>query len=200
MLEEWRDIEGYEGLYQVSNLGRVKSLKSQYGYRKIILKPRKNKYGYFHLQLHNKGNIKDCTIHRLVAQAFIPNPNNYPQINHKDENKLNNNVSNLEWCTAKYNTNYGTRNQRSSKSNKGKKRKSRYHTEETKRKMKENHADFNGKNNPVARRVINIDTGKVFDTIREASKYYNIKCQGNISEACRGKRNKVGGYNWKYID
>ena len=66
--------------------------------------------------------------------------------------------------------------------------------------MKENHADFNGKNNPVARRVINIDTGKVFDTIREASKYYNIKCQGNISEACRGKRNKVGGYNWKYID
>ena len=116
MNEEWRDIEGYEGLYQVSNLGRVKSLN----YRGCkgntsILKPRLTKKGYETINLCKDGKVKNVKIHRLVARTFIPNPNNYSQVNHKDENKTNNNVKNLEWCTNKYNLNYGTRNKRAAK-------------------------------------------------------------------------------------
>lgn len=108
--EEWRDIQGYEGLYQVSNKGRVKSTRNN-----IILKPAMNNHGYYWVDLLNHGIRKHATIHRLVAQAFIPNPNNYPQVNHIDENTINNQVSNLEWCTAQYNHDYGTRNERAIK-------------------------------------------------------------------------------------
>ena len=108
--EEWKDIQGYEGLYQVSNKGQVKSTRNN-----IILKPMISDKGYYHVDLYNKDNRKSCKVHRLVAQAFIPNPNNYPVINHKDENTINNQVSNLEWCTAQYNHDYGTRNERAIK-------------------------------------------------------------------------------------
>ena len=106
--EEWRDIVGYEN-YQVSNLGRLKSLK--YG-KERILKPQKDKYKYSIVSLCKQGKVKTYKVHRLVAQAFIDNPNNLPQVNHKDEDKTNNASSNLEFCDAKYNSNYGTRNQR----------------------------------------------------------------------------------------
>lgn len=96
-VEEWRDIEGYEGLYQVSNLGRVKSLKPRYK-NKIILKQEINHFGYLQICLSNPR--KTHKVHRLVAQAFIPNPENKPQVNHIDGNKLNNKVENLEWNTA----------------------------------------------------------------------------------------------------
>ena len=109
MDEEWRDIEGYEGLYQVSNEGRVKSVR-----RNLILKPRDNNRGYLMVDLYNEGRMKHGQIHRLVANAFIENPNNLPQVNHKDEDKTNNMVENLEWCDASYNNNYGSRNQRAS--------------------------------------------------------------------------------------
>lgn len=111
MNEEWKDVVGYEGLYQVSNLGRVKtSFKPikchknsiRFGKEKI-LSSKIEKNGYERVNLSKDGERKTYSIHRLVAQAFIPNPNNLPQINHKDENKLNNCVENLEWCTAKYN-------------------------------------------------------------------------------------------------
>lgn len=111
-IEVWKDIQGYEGLYQISNLGRVKSLK--FG-KERIMKQTINTWGYPSLTLYDKNKCKTHTIHKLVAQAFIPNPQNLFQINHKDENKQNNNVSNLEWCTQKYNINYGTRNERISK-------------------------------------------------------------------------------------
>lgn len=102
MNEEWKNIEGYEGLYQISDQGQVKNLRSG-----KILKPRKSK-GYYYVCLYNKGIIKQCTIHRLVALTFIDNPNNLEYVNHKNEIKTDNKASNLEWCTVKYNTNYGT--------------------------------------------------------------------------------------------
>lgn len=110
-MEEWRDIEGYEGLYQVSNEGRVKSLNYNKTKKEKILKPTSNR-GYLMVNLHNEGRKKYCQIHRLVANAFIENPNNLPQVNHKDEDKTNNHVENLEWCDSSYNCNYGTRNQK----------------------------------------------------------------------------------------
>ena len=110
MEEEWRDIKGYENLYQVSNKGRVKSLgngKSNYS-KERLLKTRKNKRGYIQVNFSKDGKIKMFYVHRLVAETFIPNPNNYPVINHRDETPCNNCVENLEWCTQKYNVNYGT--------------------------------------------------------------------------------------------
>ena len=101
--EEWRDIEGYEGIYQVSNYGRVKSVK-----RGIILKTFERK-GYPAVTLSKDGVGRSYSVHRLVGEAFIPNPDNLPYINHKDETRDNNHVSNLEWCTASYNNTYGTK-------------------------------------------------------------------------------------------
>ena len=109
MKEIFKDIEEYEGLYQISNLGRVKSLK--YG-KERILKPAKDKKGYLYVCLYKQGKMKIYRVHRLVAQAFIPNPNNLPQVNHKDEDKTNNASSNLEFCDAKYNNNYGNHNKK----------------------------------------------------------------------------------------
>lgn len=103
--EEWKPIAGYEGLYEVSNLGRVRSLKRNNTLGKT-LKPLTDRDGYYQITL-SKNNVRVTKkVHRLVAIAFIENPNNYPVINHKDENKQNNCVENLEWCTVKYNTNY----------------------------------------------------------------------------------------------
>lgn len=112
MKEIWKDIEGYEGLYQVSNLGRVKSLGNGGSNSKERILKQLNKNGYFGVCLCKEGKPKGFDIHRLVASEFIPNPDNLPMVNHKDECKTNNRVDNLEWCSAKYNNNYGTRIQR----------------------------------------------------------------------------------------
>ena len=112
MKEEWRNIIGYEQKYQISNIGKVKSLNYHSTKRNGLLRFSKNHRGYFFVRLSKGCKVKTITVHRLVALAFLPNPHNYPQINHKDENKLNNRVDNLEWCTASYNQNYGTRNER----------------------------------------------------------------------------------------
>ena len=100
---KWKDIPGYEGLYQVSNLGEIKSLNYRNTGKEKIIKPRKNKGGYLRVVLCKNGKQKDFLVHRLVAIAFIPNHNNYNQVNHKDENPSNNNVNNLEWCNRLYN-------------------------------------------------------------------------------------------------
>lgn len=105
-MEEWRPIKGYENIYIVSNYGNVRRLYKKHPDGKP-LKPVINKDGYYRVTLSNNGVTKMKLIHRLVAEAFIPNINNYPVINHKDEVKTNNNSDNLEWCTVKYNTNYG---------------------------------------------------------------------------------------------
>lgn len=99
------DIKGYEGIYAITSCGKVWSYK-----RKKFLNPIRNQKGYERVFLSTNKGGKNFPIHKLVATAYIPNPNNFPQINHKDENKENNSVNNLEWCTNKYNSNYGTRN------------------------------------------------------------------------------------------
>ena len=110
--EQWKSIRGYDGDYKVSNFGRVKSFK--HGER--LLKTPKNGAGYFTVNLYKDGNMKGCFVHRLVAESFIENPLKLPQINHKDENKINNIPENLEWCTNKYNQNFGNHNKRASES------------------------------------------------------------------------------------
>ena len=124
MPEEWRDVVGFEGKYQVSNHGRVRNIKfigrprSKHQHR--ILTQKENRYGY--LVVHLSCGKKDFypTVHKLVAEAFIENPDCLPQVNHKDENKKNNDASNLEWCTALYNSQYGTGQERAQNAKKKK--------------------------------------------------------------------------------
>ena len=121
MEELWKDIKDYEGVYQVSNLGRVRSLK--FG-KERILRTFKDGCGYLMVHLCKDGKPKMFLVHRLVASSFLENPENLPCVNHKDEDKTNNFIGtpennfrdgNLEWCTNEYNTNYGTRNERAAK-------------------------------------------------------------------------------------
>lgn len=104
-MERWKDVEGYEQ-YKVSNCGRVKSLSNDKNRKEKILKQRKTRDGYLYVILCKDGKVKYFRVHRLVATAFVPNPLNFPQVNHKDENKENNCVWNLEWCTPQYNVEY----------------------------------------------------------------------------------------------
>ena len=117
-IEVWRDIQGYKGKYQVSSQGRVRSLTrlitNKLGVSRLvqghIMKATKNRSGYYIVDLCQNGTIRHYQVHRLVASAFIPNPIDLPVINHRDENPVNNRTNNLEWCTVKYNNNYGHHN------------------------------------------------------------------------------------------
>lgn len=184
--EIWKPVENYEGLYEVSNLGRIKSLERTVwnkgrGYYKTvperILKPSNNGQGYLFVNLCKDGKMKNCRVHRLVGQAFIPNPNNLPQINHKDENKGNNMVENLEWCSSKYNNNYGTHNQR----------------------MAEKQRNDPKRSKPVI--AIDKITGLTvkFASIGEASRQLVIN-QSNIVSCLKGKLKSAGGYTWHYVE
>ena len=106
-MEIWKDIEGYENLYQVSNMGRIRSVKTG-----RIRKSVTYSSGYQYVNLSKNNSTKIYLIHRLVAKAFLPNPDNLPQVNHKNEQKDCNMVTNLEWCSKEYNINYGTRNEK----------------------------------------------------------------------------------------
>lgn len=126
LIEVWKDINGYEGLYQISNLGNVRSVDrmikhhpKDYFQKGRVLRPAPSRNGYLMVVLVNHNNRKTINVHRLVAEHFIDNPDKFEQVNHIDEDKNNNRVDNLEWCTAKYNANYGTRNMRIRKSRKG---------------------------------------------------------------------------------
>ena len=173
--EIWKDVKGYEGLYQVSSKGRVKSLDryalikngtKRFIKEKVLKQSHQGKY--LEVSLHIKGYSRAYGVHRLVAQAFIPNPHNYLEINHKDENPSNNCVDNLEWCTRGYNNRYGTKNERAIKS--------------------------------LSVRVVQLSLNgslvKVWPSIRNASKngYYS----SSISHCCQNRASRCKGYYWIY--
>lgn len=171
MSEEWKDIKGYEGLYQISNLGRVKSLNYNKTKQEKILKAGYSKEGYAFVNLCKKGKNLHITVHKLVATAFIENPNNYTEINHKDENRSNNNVKNLEWCSHLYNMNYGTGIERRSQ----------------KRKIPVN--QYDKLNNFIKKWASAIDVQNSIGINQSA-----------IIACCKGKNKTAGGYTWKYVE
>lgn len=168
--------------YLVDKAGRIYSIKS-----KKFIKPSITKYGYMSVELFNKNGSKRFLVHRLVAQAFIPNPNNYPQVNHIDENQSNNAVTNLEWCTAKYNMNYGNG------------AKTRHLKIDYTKPIFKEIARKNGKK--VSIPVLQIDkTGNVinrFNSIKDAERNLGIT-NSHICECCKGKRKTSNGFVWKY--
>ena len=165
--EIWKDIEGYEGLYKVSNIGRVKSLK--YG-KERILKGSKDSNGYLQVSLYKEGKMKTYRVHRLVAEVFLENPENLPEVNHLSEDKTDNSLENLEWCTSQYNCNYGTRNKRMAEK----------------------------LSKPVI--AIDKITGLIveFPSALEAERQTGIY-QTNITQCCKGKHKSCGGFYWMYV-
>ena len=172
MEEVWKDVVGYEGSYQVSNLGRVKSIdrniKGQH-FPEKIMKQQENRYGYKTVSLSKKGKHTRAFVARLVAIAFIPNPDNLPCVGHKDDipSKENNTVENLYWTTFEDNNKTPNRRMRLSKSLKG-----REFSEQTKRKMSENHANIARGNNPHAKAVM--CENMIFACIKDCAEYYNV--------------------------
>ncbi len=188
MEEIWRDIDNYEGLYQVSSLGRVKSLgrfesghyrngdKNASYYRKEkILKPKTNKHGYYTVRLYKNGNGSYYLVHRLVANAFIPNPMNLPEIDHISTIRTENNVENLRWVDRNGNGNNPT----------------------TKKNMIEAQTISCG------RKVVCIKDGKIvktFDSISSAARYYDMKTHNSIWNCLKGKAKSAYGFKWRYAD
>ena len=142
-----------------------------------ILAPFLNNKGYSRVKLCKNGKGKLMLVHRLVAMAFLPNPENKPMVNHKDENPLNNCVDNLEWCTASYNANYGTKNERCVK----------------------NRKSYKFGNNPHAKPVFCEELNKTFDCAIRAEKELGV-CGSSISNVCKGKRKTAGGFHWRFAN
>ena len=175
--EEWRDVVGYEGLYQVSSEGRVKSLERKLSHwrggeriqKERILKPAVYG-GYLSVGLCAGGKRKMLRVHRLVCQAFHKNPENKPCVNHIDENKTNNAASNLEWCTTKENNNHGTRNERSAKN----------------------------RSKSVGQYTHDGELVKIWPSAMEVQRQAGF-AQGNIWQAANGNRKTAYGFIWKYV-
>lgn len=174
--EFWKNIKDYENLYQGSNLGRVRSfdrwVKSKNGSLRFckgrILKPVINGRGYLQVDLCKNGKVKKFLVHRLVAEAFLPNPDNLPEVNHKDENKQNNNVENLEWCDRTYNANYGTAIERMIKT----------------------------VSKPVLQYTLDGQFVREWKSTAECGR--NGFNQGHITDCCRGVRKTHKGFIWRY--
>ena len=178
--EEWKDIKGFEGIYQISNYGNVRSVNhyvktGNNGMRLVkgrILKPFKTCNGYLFIKTSKKYGSKHLAIHRLVAITFIENPNNYPNVNHKDEVKDNNVFTNLEWCNHSYNALYGT-------------------CQERLRQYKQKRVNMIDKNTGTIL--------KTFNSMKIAAEQLGIHKE-QISSVCRGERKTAGGYKWRYAN
>ena len=180
--EIWKPIEGYAD-YLISNLGRVKSIKFN---REKILKTYQDKHNYWRVNLCENGKQKTHLVHRLVAKAFVPNPNNLPYINHKDENPSNPICTNLEWCTHQYNMNYGTIKERSSISHTGKKQTIEHINKVIETQIK-----------PVNQYTKEGILVKVWNSMKDACIELNIQ-KSSLTKCCQGKRKTAGGYKWEY--
>lgn len=174
MKEEWKDIKGYEGLYQISNLGNVKSVYKN-GNFKILIGGIKN--GYRQVILVKDGKRKYINVHRLVAEAFIPNKENKSQVNHIDGNKLNNKVDNLEWCTQSENMKHAYKIGLE----------------------KPLYAIINKRAKKVKQYDKNNNLINCYNGIKEAARINNIN-PGDITKCCKNKRKQVGGYVWRYAN
>jgi len=188
MREIWKDIKDYEGLYQVSNLGRIKSLNYNHTGKEKVMKPYKTKKGYFYIHLCKNGEKKLFLVHRLIAETFLPNPDNLPQVNHKIEGKegksinmvifnedgsVNEEKSTIEWCTQEYNHNYGTINERIAL------------------------AHTNGKQSkPVLQFTLDGEFVREWPSVGECGR--NGFNQGNIAACCRGLYESMYGFRWEY--
>lgn len=189
-MEIWKTIEGYEGKYLISNYGNVKSLiDNNKKAREKILKPRIGNTGYLYINLWKKSKSKSKKIHRLVAEAFISNPNNLPQVNHIDGNKINNNVKNLEWCDASYNIKHAIDNNLTNKNLLFKSGKDNI--------MYGKHGENNINSKKVMQYDLNNNFIKEWVNIKEAQKSLKLY---HISDVCKGKRKQCGGYKWQYGD
>jgi phage pi2 protein 07 len=168
IIEKGGTVYDYSELYEVSNKeGRIRSVKTG-----KTLKPGKDKWGYSHVTLYKDGKTSRFSVHRLVATMFIPNPENKPTVNHKDENKENNSADNLEWMTHEEQQKHGTCRQRISE------------------------AQLGGKNH-MAKKVKCIETGEIFDTVKEAEEWCGIK--DGVTDCCKGKYKTAGGFHWEYV-
>jgi hypothetical protein len=180
--EEWKDIAGFEGVYQVSTLGRVRScdryLRACHGGRQFkkgqIISPKRMRNGYFTVGLSYNGRVKRMYIHRLVATVFLSNPNSYPEINHRDEDKGNNRFDNLEWCSHRYNINYGT----------------------TAKRISISHLNGGYGKKPVAQLKDGVEVAR-YDSAADASRATGIDASA-IRKVClsKEKHNTAGGFRW----
>lgn len=160
LTEKWKDVVGYEGLYKVSSFGNILS-----SYSNKLLKPKKERNGYVRVALVKNKKVKYFSVHRLVLTAFVQNTENKNTINHKDGNKLNNHLSNLEWATSKENI---------------------------------THAWNNGMNDWHKKRVVCLETGVVYDTIKKASEMTKATKTG-ITHCLSGRYKTSGGLSWSIL-
>lgn len=223
----WKEIKGYEGLYEVSDTGEIRSMPRK-GTKGGLLKAHEDAKGYLVLGLTKDGKQTQKRVHRLVAEAFLPNPEEFPEVNHKDEDKFNNTVDNLEWCTSEYNLSYGTRLERATTA---KQRAVRcIETGEEFASIREAAAIkgidsstlskvCQGKKHTIAglhwcyaeeetpthvqtrncRPVRCVETQVVYPSAKAAGQTLNCD-PSSITKVCRGKAKTCGGYHWKYVE